>query len=249
LTALHNRDAVVIDSGECGKLGGVVLGQQVELVGRRARIVGLTRGMRSFTTTPYVFTTLRRAKRYSLLGRPGGRASAFYFMVKILPGARIEEVRRAIAARVEGVEVLTKGEFSLRTRLYWLLETGVGLGFLAAAFLGLLVGGVIVSQTLYAMTVDRIGEFAVLKALGGGMPELSRVVLEQGLCCGAGGLLVGVCSSWAAAGLVSGLGTTVELPWPLLAAVAVLTALLCSAAALFSIAKLRRLEPATVFRV
>lgn len=249
---LSNQDAVIIDEGEREKLGYPELGSYVEIIQRRAKIVGFTRGMRSFTTTPYVFTSLRRAERYGWMtaadmpARMGG--DSIYFLVRVQAGCDVEAVRRAIEASVPDVEAHTRDSFSWRTRRYWLIETGVGLGFLAAAVLGLLVGGVIVSQTLYAMTVEKLPEFGVLKALGAGMRELSRIVLEQGLICGTTGLGLGLVISYGVAQLAVRAGTSVELPWFLVIVVSILTMGLCSGAALVSIFRLRRLEPALVFR-
>lgn len=247
--ALHNQDSVIIDDGERMKLGGVQLGDSVEIMERRAKVVGFTRGMRSFTTTPYIFTSLRRGERYGWLmaNGPGG-AKSIYFMIKLKAGADLESVRRAILASVSDVEVQTRDEFSWRTRKYWLIETGVGLGFLAAAVLGLMVGGVIVSQILYAMTMDKLPEFGVMKALGASMLEISRVVLDQGLLCGGAGLLLGIAISFGVRAAAAAAGTAVEIPPGLLVCVAVLTTLLCSGAALLSIVRLRRLEPGMVFR-
>jgi putative ABC transport system permease protein len=128
------------------------------------------------------------------------------------------------------------------------VETGVGLGFLAAALLGLLVGGVIVSQTLYAMTMEKLPEFAVLRALGASMVEISRVVLEQSLICGCVGLSLGLVFSYAVSAAAGRAGTSVEMPIALVAGIALITALLCSGAALVSIMRLRRVEPGMVFR-
>ena len=252
LEAIHNQDAVIVDIGEREKLGGVRLGHHAEILERRARIAGFTEGMRSFTTTPYVFTSLSRSGKYGWLSN-GASASApdrnsVYFLVRTAPGRDVDEVCRSIRRRVPDVEAHSRGSFSWRTRRYWLLETGVGVGFLAAAVLGLGVGGVIVSQTLYAMTVEKLPEFGVLKALGATMGELSGVVLQQGLICGAAGLVVGLSLSAALAAALSLAGTIVLIPWPLAVAVSLLIALLCSAASLVSIARLRRVEPATVFR-
>jgi len=124
----------------------------------------------------------------------------------------------------------------------------MGLGFLAASLLGLMVGGVIVSQTLYAMTMEKLPEFGVLKALGAGMTELARIVLEQSLICGGAGLLVGLLLSAVIGAAASAAGTSVEIPAMLIVTVVLLTAMLCSGAALVSIKRLNRLEPATVFR-
>src|SRR6185295_4287930 len=114
---------------------------------------------------------------------------SIYFLIKVKQGFDRDAVRAAIAATIPDIEAHTRESFSWRTRSYWLIETGMGLGFLAAALLGLLVGGVIVSQTLYAMTMEKLPEYGLLKALGATMHEISRVVLEQSLICGVAGLL------------------------------------------------------------
>lgn len=250
IDALHNQDAIIIDEGERRKLGYPKMGDYVEVLKTRAKIVGFTRGMRSFTTTPFVFTSVRRGKEYGWLA--GGIGStqerSVYFLVKVKPEASIDAVRAGIEAAIPSVEAHTRESFSWQTRKYWLLETGVGFGFLAAAFLGLLVGGVIVSQTLFAMTVEKLPEFGVLKAMGASMRELSCIVLQQGLTCGALGLMLGLAVSVSLGSLASSTGTAVLIPWPLISAVTILTVLLCSGASLLSIMRLRRVEPASVFR-
>ena len=60
----------------------------------------------------------------------------------------------------------TSEEFSRRTRLHWLTKTKAGIALGCAAVLGLLVGAVVTSQTLYAATVSCLREYAVLCALG-----------------------------------------------------------------------------------
>lgn len=246
LEALHNQDTIIIDRGECAKLGGVELGDTVEIIDHRAKVVGFTEGMKSFTTTPFVFASLRRSYNYDMITQ-GGR-KAVYYLVKVAEGQDVETVRRRLQAEVPGVEVHTKRGFSTKTRLYWLFETGVGLGFLVAAFLGILVGTVIVSQTLYAMTIERLPEFGVLKAMGASMRELTRIVLEQSLACGLLGLLIGLAISYVLSGMATSVGTAVVISAPLLIVVVLLTVCLCAGASVFSIRRLRRLEPTSVFR-
>jgi putative ABC transport system permease protein len=248
IASLHNQDSIIIDEGERAKLGHPRLGDVVEVFGHRAKIVGFTRDMRSFTTTPFVFCSLRRGVKYGDLLRDNNNSS-IYFLVKIKPGFDCEAVRAAISETIPNIEVHTREGFSWRTRSYWLLETGMGLGFLAAAALGLMVGGVIVSQTLYAITMEKLPEFGVLKALGATMTEIARIVLEQSLICGAGGLIIGLLLAALIRAAARAAGTTVELPLALLAATVLLTSILCTTAALVSILRLRRLEPAMVFRV
>jgi putative ABC transport system permease protein len=246
LEDLHNRDCVIIDECERKKLGNVNLGDDVEINGCRAKIAGFTRGMQNFTTTPFVFTSLRRSHRYGWITEQG--RTAIYFLVKTQPGMDAKSVCAAINATAPGVEAHTREGFSWRTRKYWLLETGVGIGFLVASFLGLLVGGVVVSQTLYAMTVEKLGEYGLLKSIGANMGEISLVVLMQALICGALGLGLGLGVSVIMGALAASAGTGVLIPPALIGAVTLLVLLLCSGASVISILKLRRLEPATVFR-
>ena len=245
LDVLHNLEAVFVDEGDLAKLGHPKIGDIVEIYNRRARVVGFTRGMKSFTTAPYIFTSHRTFPSYSLLGAEG---RPIYLLIKLKPGADPQQVKAAIMSEVTGVDVYTPAELSWKTRRYWLVETGMGVGFFAAALLGLLVGGVIVSQSLYAMTVEKLPEFGVMRAMGASTRELASIVLEQGLLCGVGGLLLGLIISCTLASLATSAGTTIEVRPPLIVLIVVLTLLLCSAASVVSILRLRKVDPATIFR-
>ena len=75
-------------------------------------------------------------------------------------------MRKALAARLPDTEILTHDDFRQRSLDYWLFETGAGSALIAGAALGIIVGVVIVAQTLYASTKDHLNEFATLRALG-----------------------------------------------------------------------------------
>ena len=63
---------------------------------------------------------------------------------------------------------------------------GVGMGF--TAFLSLLVGMAITSQTLYAATLTSLREYAVLRALGIPRRYMAGMVMAQSLWVGLGGI-------------------------------------------------------------
>ena len=135
----------------------------------------LTDGIRSFTQSPYVFTTLNRAR--SLFGstataRPSTSCSS-------QPGANVEKVRQDLQRRLDGAEVLTKQEFRDRSLRQWLFRTGAGVALIGGALLGILVGTVIVAQTLYSSTKDHLSEFATLRALGSSSGYIYQVILAQ----------------------------------------------------------------------
>jgi len=72
-------------------------------------------------------------------------------------------------------EVLTPAEFRKRSRSFWLFETGAGAALFAGALLGMIVGSVIVAQTLYSNTKEHLNEFATLRAIGTSSSPLKNV--------------------------------------------------------------------------
>ena len=62
-------DAVILDELYKQKLGVTRVGEVFEIGGYRARVVGFTRGIRSFTTSPYVFTSFKYAQDFTNLAR------------------------------------------------------------------------------------------------------------------------------------------------------------------------------------
>ena len=165
----------MIDKTYLAELGVTGVGDTAQVGASRVRIAGLTEGIRSFTVTPYVFTTLNRAR--SLIDMPADKIT--YVLVKLAPGADPEAVRTQISRKVPDSEVLTRAEFRQRSLNHWLFATGAGVALIGGAILGLVVGTVIVAQTLYSSTKDHLNEFATLRALGSSGGYIHRVILAQ----------------------------------------------------------------------
>jgi len=241
---LKQPDAVMIDTLYAAKLGVARPGQTFEIQGRRARVVGFTEGIRAFTTTPYVFTTFKNALGYTQLRED----QTLYILVKAKPGAGLQALKRRIAERVPGVDVFTAAEFSHLTRSYWMFSTGAGIAVLLAAVLGLVVGIVVVAQTIYATTVDHLREYGTLKAIGAPNAFVYRVILKQALISACMGYVAGmIVSLFVVHGSQKG-GASILLPWPLGVGMFGLTLLMCIIAAVVSINKATRLDPAMVFK-
>ena len=86
--------------------------------------------------------------------------------------------------------MLTHADYATRSRNHWLFSTGAGFALIAGAILGLVVGTVIVAQTLYASTKDHIAEFATLRAIGSTAGYIHKVILCQALISAAIGFSV-----------------------------------------------------------
>ncbi len=243
LQELQRPDGVIIDELYKDKLGVTHVGEVFEINGHRARIVGFTQGIRTFTTSPYVFTTFKRALDYSLL--PADQT--MFGLVELKPGADVEQVRQAVRSAVEDVDVFTGAEFSSMTRRYWMFTTGAGIALLLAAALGLLVGFVVVAQTIYATTMDHLREFGTLKAMGAPNRYIYKIIIEQAAMSAVAGYLLGMLVSvLVVLGAQHG-GASIRVPWELDVAMFFLTLTMCVSAAVVSINKVTHLDPAMVF--
>lgn len=244
LEDLRAPDAVIIDELYREKLGVRELGQVFEIRGRKARVVGFTRGIRTFTTSPPVFTSFKNALSYNDLRED----QTMYLLVRGAPGVDPDVLRREIAARVEDVDVYTRAEFSRKQSFYWMFGTGAGVTVLIAAGLGLLVGVVVVAQTIYASTMDHIREYGTLKAMGASNGYIYRVIIKQAALSGAMGYAVGMTVSLLVSEASLKGTTAIILPWPVVAGLLVMTLLMCIGASVVSINKVTRIDPAMVFR-
>ncbi|MGE3959400.1 MAG: ABC transporter permease [Vicinamibacterales bacterium] len=241
---LQEADTVMIDELYMEKLGITGVDQIVEINGRRARVVGLTRGIRSFTTSPYVFTSFKSAQQYAGVETD----QTLFILVKLADGADTAAVQGALAAQLPDSDVHTTAAFSEMTRSYWMFTTGAGVAVLLAAALGLIVGVVVVAQTIYATTMDHLREYGTLKAMGATNAYLYRVIIQQAVASAlAGYTLAMVVSYFVVKGSQSG-GAAIVVPPAMVAGMLVLTVVMCVGAAMVSINKVTRLDPAMVFK-
>jgi len=241
---LKQPDAVIMDDMYKDKLAVHHLGEVFEINGRRARVVGFTHGIRSFTTSPYVFTTFKRAQEYVKLPED----QTIFVLVKLVPGANVEQVRRDISGSVQNVEVFTSHQFSRMTQIYWMFTTGAGVAVLLAALLGLVVGFVVVAQTIYATTMDHLREYGTLKAMGAPNSYVYKVIIKQAAMSAVIGYVLGmIVSAFVVRASQSG-GAAILLPLPMAIGMFFLTLAMCVGAALVSISKVTSLDPAMVFK-
>lgn len=241
---LSSANAIVIDELYSQKLGVSQVGQTVEIMNRRARVVGITSRIRTFTQSPYVFTSLKNAKKLAAL--PDDKTT--YLLVRAQPGTDVAKLRDAMQAALPSLDVWTSRGFSWQTRFYWLVTTGSGTALLIAAILGVIVGLVIVSQTLYSATVERMQEYATIRAMGASNNFLRAIILRQSLLSGTAGYLLGAAVAIGIAGLADRSSAAPSLPFWLLLLLAVITLAMCVGASLISIRKVLNVDAASVFK-
>jgi putative ABC transport system permease protein len=236
-------NAVAIDASYFERLGVSGFGETAEIRDQKAKVELITKGIRSFTTTPYVFTSLERARSY--MGTAANKVT--YFLLRLAPDADADSVRQDLRETVADAEVLTTAEFRSRSRAFWLFGTGAGAALFAGAVLGILVGTVIVAQTLYSSTKDHLNEFATLRAIGSSSRYIYKVIIFQALISA----VIGFSLAAVVGRLV--VQATVDTALPIVItpaltfALFLLTVAMCVVSAISSIVQVMRLDPVTAF--
>jgi putative ABC transport system permease protein len=238
------NDGVVVDACDDDKLGYPALNDIREVGGKRARIVAKSHGVTGFMAAPYVFTTYERAERF--LHKRADKCS--YFLVQVQPGVPVERVCADIQQILPEVEAFPKSLYSRISVNFWMTRTGLGISFGAATLLGLFVGLVMVAETLYALVLDRLSEFATLKAIGAKERQVYQILMLQALIMAAAGAVVGL----AVVALVQQLFSTprapILVPWWLSLGSCLLVVVICLISSLLPYLRIRKLDPQMVLQ-
>jgi len=243
LNTIKLPNGVAIDRTYFETLDVDGIGSTAEVNNERVRVTALTHGIRSFTTTPYIFTTLNRAR--SLLNMP--KDSASYYLIQLQDGADAAAVRSELQRRLPDTEVLTPPEFRDRSLTKWLFGTGAGAALIGGALLGILVGTVIVAQTLYSSTKDHLNEFATLRALGSSTGYIIKVILAQAFFSAVIGYALGMAIAMSVIIASQNTALPIIMTPELALGLFVLTLLMCAISAVSAIIKVTRIDPAMVF--
>jgi putative ABC transport system permease protein len=245
LAVLRRPKTVVVDELYAGQLGLGGLGGDLEMMDRRARVGGLSSGVRTLTASPFVFTSIEEAIRYD---KRYSDDEITFVLAKCLPGVDVRAVQADMRRRLPHVEVLTAGEFAFRSARYWMLETGVGIMVLVTAALGLGVGTAITSQTLYAITHEHLTNYATLLAIGFRRAHLVGVVLVQSGLLGAAGIVVGALVFALAAIISARTPIPLETTRAVFGGLVMVSLLSCAGASWLSLRSILRLDPVEVFQ-
>jgi putative ABC transport system permease protein len=242
---LHGPLRVAVDEYDLEKLhvAGDPLGASLEIGGHIVEIAAVTFGIRSFILAPNVFAEIDTARR--LTGVPTDRAH--YWVLDLLDPTCAPSVASRIG-RHPDLEARTTAEFREMTERYWVTGSGAGAALTFTSMLGLLVGIVIVGQTLFSVAKDHERELATLKAIGASSLELSAFVAWQAAFLCALGSAAGIATAFGIRHFIADLGLRVLLTPDVLAGGVVAMILLCALASVATIRRVVRLEAVEVFR-
>lgn len=219
------------------------LGDTLEINDHRAVVVGFCETSPTLMAYPVIYTTYNRALSFA----PHERKLLSFVLVKAKDGSDIDDVCARIEAAT-GLEARPKDELEDLTVDYYMKYTGIPVNFGIAVMLGFIVGVAIAGQTFYNFTLENLRHFGALKAMGANNRTLLSMIVLQAVMVGAIGYGLGVGGAALFGELTRNTALAFHFPWQLLLLSAAAIALICVFAALISIRKVIRLEPAIVFK-
>jgi len=266
--------AIIIPEGDMERLGVAykrdeqgrivepreLVNATAEVNGIAVRVVAVKPGIKSLAG-PYIFCSLTTARALLRLFPD----QVTYVVGQCASAADTEKVVKRLRAQYGvkdkqhsqvnidcapngDVAVFSGAEFSWQTRMHWLTKTKGGYALGYAALLGLIIGAVVTSQTLYAATAASLKEFAVLRALGIPRWRMQFLVLGQAFWMGAVGLLLALPVAWGLKSVAEMSQVPINLEWWILLLSGSLTLFMAMAAGLLALRSLRNVEPATLLR-
>lgn len=242
-SVLERPNTMIFEDGDRENLGALNLGSIREISGRNVTVGGFTWGLIPFGPS-YAFADYDLARELSKT--PQDRAS--FVLVKLAPGTDAVAFKKALAARLPESVVVTKAEFRKMTVTNLLFKTALGVTFGTSTLFGLIVGFVIVSLSMFSSVVDNIREFGTLKAVGATNLDLMMLLFVQAVMFGVLGSVVGLALVSQMAKGIRSAKLALSLPPIMTFGTGVLMVLLCVFASSLALIRLRRVEPAMVFR-
>lgn len=255
LADLRRSDAVIVDMyGAADKLanpspipGGkripLQIGDTLELNDHRAVVVGLAKTSRTFQSQPVIYTTYSRATTFA----PRERRLLSFILVKAKPGQDPQVLTNRIQ-QVTNLAAYERDDFKQLTENYFRKYTGIPINIGIGVVLSFVVGTAIAGQMFYSFTLENLRHFGTLKAMGATNGTLLRMISLQALLVGAIGYGLGVGAAAFFGHIFRDTEMAFKLPWYVLIRTGGAVTIICIFAALISIRKVMRLEPAIVFK-
>ncbi len=244
--SLSEKGAIAADAAELSTLGLTGVGDTADVYGYRVKLVAiLPRGTLRSLAMPYLVCSMETAQQ--LDDRKEAGKTMF-----LLGRCRNPKEAGAVVARLrdrhKDMGTFTQREFRDWTRLHWLTSTRAGAAAACGAGLALLVGSMIIYQTLYSATLASRREYAVLDALGISRWRMASAVLWQSFWVGVVGVTLALPTTYGLTLLAERADAKLLIEPPLLIYGSAATLAVTLVAGLLALRSLRRIDPTQLLR-
>jgi len=239
---LLSHGAIAADVFDLRNLGKLNVGDQVEISGHLLELRVLTKGARGFGAN-YIFTDLSLA---ATLGNfPANRVSAY--LVQPASGTPAIKIVNQINSNLTGVKAWTREDLSKQTVKTILKDGGIGQSVGSLIIFAIIAGGVIIGLTLYSAAIDRIDDYATMKAIGTERKYVSRLILLQAFIIAVIGFIIGALFIEGFRIGVENSGLQFSFSFIIWVIFFFLTLLISLSGAYFASRSIRNVEPSKVF--
>ena len=242
---VKNGNYAIVDESSMRRIGEFNIGDYREILNKRLKVVGISEDVKSFTTAPIIFTSYKTVQN---LGSYVGTDNTVFIIASVEDGYSDKEVINTLRRSLSNVDIYTKDEFSRKTRLYWTIETGVGLSFLITILISFLIGMLIVGQTIYNSTIEYLKEFGTLKAIGATNLNIYQIIFSEALINASIGYVIGLIFTLLSIKIYDAIEMVFTIKLWVALLVFFLSLIMCLSAAFFSVRKVRKIDPALLFR-
>jgi len=222
------------------KLG---IGDVFEMNDRRAIIVGVAKVAQGQSGASYVFTTWDRAKEYA----PSQRKMLTHVLAAPAPDKPVAEVILAIEEQT-GLQAVTEAEFKRMSAMWMIFNSPIPYVVGLIVGIGFIIGLGVSGQTFYTFVLENTRHLGALKAMGASNLKVAAMIITQAGIVGFVGFGLGV-------GVMSGFFSILPegraplmLLWQIPVIVFFAITVICMVAAMLSLWRVARIEPAIVFR-
>ena len=253
---LRMNDAVIVDQvGARSKLASLVMqggkevsvplqvGDRLELNDNRAYVAGICSVSRTFQSQPVIYTTYDRATSFV----PRQRKLLSFVVAQSKPGVDLNLLCKRIEEQT-GLKAYTRFGMKWLTLVYYMKYTGIFVNFGVAIAMGFIIGIAIAGQTFYNFTIDNLRYFGTFKAMGADNSLLVKMILLQALFVSAIGWGIGIGAAALFGAATRGTELSFSMPPFLFLGSGISILFICLIAAYFSMNKVKKTDPAIVFK-
>ena len=221
---------------------GVVLGDEVEILGKEFKVTGFSEGTASLVNS-VAFISIDDFEEMR-----GSYDTVSFLLVKVSEGESPKVVADRIEAQVSDVTAQTRDDFATQERqVIKDMSTDV---ITIMNLIGFLIGLAVMALTVYTSTLSRRPEYGMLKALGARNSDLYLTVLAQAILSVILGFLFGLVLTLLLTVVIPIFGSNLalEVSRGSLLKVGSVSLVIAAVSAMLPIRQIAGLDPAMVFR-
>ncbi|MCB0496286.1 MAG: FtsX-like permease family protein [Cyclobacteriaceae bacterium] len=216
-------------------------GTRMEINNKEAVISVITRNARGFGGS-YMFTGLANERLFT--NQSPDAINAVLVQTKDDP----QKIAQKINATFHGVKAFTSNDFRNKTVNVVIVSSNIGLSIGSLIVFAVISGFFIIGLLLYSSTFDRIKDYGTLKAIGANNRYLIKLIFLQSLLYAIVGFVIAIALLFGMKAGTEKAGLLLQITPMLLLELLLMTLFISVGGSFFAIQKIRKLEPASVFK-